>query len=91
MSVTQVRERYSPVPVAVNTAVTITSNAIGGFACTVSGTITLVANAADGKPQTTLLSAMPVTAGVYLPLPFYLGKEGGTFTTAGGAAGLLGV
>lgn len=90
MSVTQVRERYSPVPVAVNTAVTITSNSTGGFMCSTSGTITLVSAAADGKVQTTLL-VLAVTAGVYYPLPFYIGKEGGTFTTSGGAAGLLGV
>jgi len=86
-----VQERYNPIVVGTNSTVRITGDNVGGFVCTVSGTITLVANAADSKPQTTLLTNFPVTAGVYHPLPFYLGKNGGTFTTAGGASGLLGV
>lgn len=83
-------ERYTAVPVAANTTVPIYGQSIGGFLCTTSGTITLVANVTASHPQRTLINAMAVTAGVYYPLPFYIGKNGGTFTTAGGAVGLLG-
>lgn len=84
------QERYTPVVVAANSTVTIGATAVGGFLCTANGTITLVAAAADGKAQTTLINAMTVTAGTYYKLPFFLGKMGGTFTTAGGGAGVLG-
>lgn len=86
-----IQERYSAVPVAANTTVPIYSQSIGGFLCTTSGTITLVANKTEERVQTTLINAMAVSAGVYYPLPFYIGKNGGTFTTAGGAIGLLGI
>lgn len=86
-----IQERYQPIVVGANSTVTIHSNQVGGFLCTASGTITLVAAASDGKPQTTLLNAFAVTAGVYYPLPFFLGAQGGTFTTASSGAGLLGV
>lgn len=88
---TIVQERYNPIVVAANSTVTIYGNNVGGFLCTATGTITLVANAAEGKVQTTLLSAFPVTVGIYYPLPFYLGSKGGTFTTASSGAGVLGV
>lgn len=86
-----IRERYTPIVMDVNGTVSFRSNASGCFLCATDGTITLIAKKADGKPQTTLLSAFPVKAGTYYPLPFYLGAEGGTFTTAGGASGVLGV
>lgn len=85
-----VQERYSPIPIGANSTVNITGSNIGGFLCTASGTITLVANASGGKPQITLLTAFAVTAGIYYPLPFFLGNNGGTFTTASSAAGLIG-
>ena len=78
-----VQERYNPVVVGANSTVTFTSNNVGGFLCQVSGTITLVANQYDSVPTTTLLNAFPVVAGIYYPLPFYVGKNGGSFTTAG--------
>ncbi len=84
-----VQERYTPIPVPVNTTLRVTSQALGGFVCSTSGTITIVRND-GGNSTTTLLNAMPVTQGIYYPLPFYLGQYGGTFTTAGGAIGLLG-
>jgi hypothetical protein len=85
-----VQERYTPVPVAANTSVEIGGQGLGGFLCSVSGTITIVRNNGGGN-TTTLMSAMPVIAGAYYPLPFFLGSFGGTFTTAGGAVGLIGV
>lgn len=88
---TVIRERYTPLVVAANSTNTIYGNSIGGFLCSVSGTVTLVANPQDGKAAVTILSAFPVTAGIYYPLPFYLSSNGGTFTSAGGAAGVLGI
>lgn len=86
-----IQERYNPIVVAANSTVLIHGDNVGGFLCTASGTITLVANAYDGKAQQTLLTAFAVTAGIYYPLPFFLGRNGGTFTTASSGAGLLGV
>jgi len=85
-----VQERYSPVPVAANSTVVLNGSGVGGFLCTTSGTVTLVRNNGNGS-TTTLVSAAAVTAGQWLPLPFYIGSVGGTFTTAGGAVGCLGV
>lgn len=90
MSTQAIRERYTPVVIAADSTNEITNNSIGGFLCSTDGTITLIAFAADGKAQTTLLTDFPVTAGIYYPLPFYLGKLGGSFSTVG-AAGVLGV
>ena len=86
-----IQERYNPVPVGANSTVTIYGNNIGCFVCTTSGTLTVVSNAYDGKPQTTIINALAVTAGVVYPLPFFLGTNGGTVTTGGGAVGTIGV
>jgi hypothetical protein len=79
-----IQERYNPRVIGVNTTVTLTTQALGGFLVKTSGTITVV----DAK-GTTVVDAVPVTAGIYVPLPFYLQGNGGTFTTAGGASGTL--
>jgi hypothetical protein len=84
-----IQERYNPKVVGANATVNINTTSMGGFLCTASGTITLVSKATDSKAQTTLLNAMSVSAGVYYPIPVYLGSNGGTFTTASSAAGLL--
>jgi hypothetical protein len=84
-----IQERYAPLVVGVNATVTINNQAVAGFVCQTAGTVTLTSAAVDGAPAVTILSAFPVTAGVYYPLPFFLGKNGGTFTTAGGASGTL--
>jgi len=81
-----VQERYTPQVVAANTTVPL-GNSIAGFVCTSSGTITIV-----NSVGVTLLSAFPVTGGQIYSFPWYLGTSGkSTFTTAGGAAGVLGV
>ncbi len=82
--------RYSPIVVGAGATVPITSNMVGKFICTTTGTITIVSNANDGKPTTTLLTAFPVTAGAIYELNLYIGKEGGTITSAS-AVGVLGV
>lgn len=80
-----IKERYAPKVVAANSTVTIDNSNVGGFICTTGGTITLTRE----SPSDTLINAMAVTAGTYYPLPIYLGHNGGSFTTAGGAVGLL--
>ncbi len=86
-----VQERYNPVLVGVNSTVTLPHNSVGIFLCTVSGTLTINVAKADARPAYTLLTAFAVTAGTTYKIPFYLGTNGGSVTTAGGAAGVLGV
>lgn len=79
-----VAELFNPKLCPANTAtVFAANNGIGGFLCTISGTLTL----SDGS--TTFVNAMAVTAGIWYPLPFTI--QAGTLTTAGGAAGVLGL
>lgn len=79
-----VQDRYNPEVVGVNSTITLSSNSIGGFFAKTAGTITVTA-----FNGTVLVSAHPVTAGSWTPLPFFLGDAGATFTTAGGASGTL--
>lgn len=91
------QERYHPFVVGVNTTVSLADSTeqIAGFLAKTAGTLTVVNNRG-----VTIVDAVPVTAGVYLPLPFILRGNGGgagalnlnrpTVTTAGGASGTLG-
>lgn len=79
-----VYEAYKPVPVGVNATVNLNSSILGGFLCKTAGTVTIVD--ANG---TTLITGFPVSAGVYYRMPFRMNGVGGSFTTAGGARGIL--
>jgi hypothetical protein len=81
-----IQERYSPVVIGANATVTIRNIGIGGFLAKTAGTISVV-----DSYGVTIINAHPVAAGTYYPLPFSLGQEGGTFTTAGGASGTIAV
>lgn len=83
-----VQERYHPLAVGVNSSATITGNSVGGFLAYTSGTIAIVTN--DATPRT-IVTGLPVTAGVWTPIPFYMSHNGATVTTSGGASGVLGV
>jgi hypothetical protein len=83
------KERYTPFPVGVNATITLRGDSLGGFLATTTGTITVVRISEDNV-SSNIVTSHPVTAGVYVPLPFYLGRNGGTFTTAGGASGTVG-
>jgi hypothetical protein len=90
---THVTKRYSPVVVGVNsTVISKSANAIGGFLAVTAGTITLSNNSVlqATNESFTIISAMPVTAGTWYELPF-ITQGGYTFTTAGGASGVLAV
>lgn len=81
-----IKERYSPLVVDANSTIDVTGDMTGGFLAVTAGTITLVNHEAS-----TVLSAFPVIAGQYVPMPIYLGSPSSraTFTTAGGASGTL--
>lgn len=81
-----VQEVFSPALIAANGTFTGAPAALGGFVCNTSGTLSMTLG---GFP---FLTTMPVTAGVYYPLPFAI-PAGATVvvTAAGGAGGILGV
>lgn len=82
------KERYTPYLIGVNGAQRITGPNVGGFICKTSGNVSLTNANGD-----TLVDAIPVTAGQYLPLPILIdpngSQPGGLFTCAGGASGTL--
>lgn len=78
----QVKEHYRPQAMAAGTSFRVGGIHISGFLPTVAGTMTITD--ADG---TVLLSALPLTAGVYVPIPLLFNTpQGGTvaLTTAAG-------
>lgn len=85
-----IKERYAPVVVGVDSTVITTSDQIAGFLAKTAGTITVTRNNENGT-TTVIVDAVAVTAGVYTPIPFFVGFHGATITTAGGASGTLGV
>ena len=84
-----VRERFSPKPMTANATLAINGPYLGGFLCKVSGTISVVAKDALGTSDVTLVDAVPVTAGIYTPIPIVVPATGYTVTLGGGAAGTL--
>ncbi len=89
-----VTERYRPEPMGVNASVVIGQSgvhSIGGFLAATTGTITVTANLAIGASSptsTTFVNAVPVTAGIYTPIPIWL-QGPITVALAAGASGTL--
>ncbi len=81
-----IKERYNPIVLAANGTAPLTGDMVGGFLCQTAGTVSITRNTGGA-----LLTAFPVEIGVYYPMPFYIGPNGGTVTLAGGASGILGV
>lgn len=80
----QIRENFNGRPIAANGTMK-TGMMIAGFLPTVSGTLT-----ATDDDGTVLVSAVPVTAGIYVRIPLaFHSTSGGSITLAGGAAGTL--
>lgn len=80
----QSKEHYNPKPMAANSAVNC-GVSIGGFLCTVAGTLTVTD--ADG---TVLVNALPVAVGPFIRIPLlFKSSAGGAVQLAGGAAGTL--
>jgi hypothetical protein len=88
MGCTTVQERYTPYPMAANATLKYPNQSIGGFLTEVDGSITIQGYNDQGT-LVTLVSAFPLTAGIYSPIPIYLGVHGGVITLAGGAKGTL--
>lgn len=84
-----VRERYNPVPLGVNASYTVKGTHIAGFLPTVAGTLTVTGVASDGITAVTFVNAVPVTAGIYVKLPCEFTVSGTIVTLAGGASGTL--
>jgi len=82
---TKVRETYRPVPMAADSSYRLTATRVAAFVAKTSGTLTVTD--ADG---TVLFDAIPVTAGLDLPLMAHFNTSmGGTIALAGGASGTL--
>ena len=85
----QFQERYRPAPIAADGTLTLPATCnIGGFLCKTAGAITVI----DSK-GVTVVNAVAVAAGTWLPIPFLL-AGGGTpvvITLSGGAVGTVGV
>lgn len=82
-----IEERYKPVVIGANTTYKLPDGvqAIAGFLCVTAGTITVV-----NQKGVAVVNGLPVTAGIYYPMPFYLENgSGGSVTTSGGASGTL--
>lgn len=78
-----VQETFTAYPVAANGTLNLAGfRCIGGFIADVSGTLTLTINGV------TILSAVAVTAGVFLPLPFAVTGTS-SIVLAGGAKGAV--
>lgn len=79
-----VQERYKPILMTANSSYVLNTLNMGGFLANTDGNITVTA--INGA---VLVSAHPVTAGVYYPIPILLGNGGATVALAGGASGTL--
>lgn len=85
-----VQEQYKAVVVAANATQGFTGNGVGGFLCVTGGVIT-IQRLDLNSTYVTLVNALPVTAGVWHPIPLYVGHLGGQIVASGGASGTLGV
>lgn len=79
-----VQERFKAAAMAANSTATLTGRELGGFLATVAGTLDV-----DDVDGTAIVDALPVTAGIFYPLPMLINKPGATVTLSGGAAGTL--
>ena len=84
-----VRERFSPKLMAANASLEIKGPYLRGFLAKTAGTISVASKDALGTSDVTLVDAVPVTAGIYTPIPIVVPATGYTVTLAGGASGTL--
>lgn len=80
---------YKALPIAADTTTVIQGSHIGGFLCTTTGTITI--NRIDEGITTVIVDELPVTAGQWVDLPFYVGTDARSNIVTTGAAGTLAV
>ena len=88
-----VREPFRPVAIGTNGSLVLSGGHLGAFLAKTSGTITITITVGsyNGASVVTILDAVPVTAGIFTPIPaaFDSVQNGCTVTLAGGAAGTL--
>lgn len=85
-----IRELFQPHPMGVNATLVLNGTKIGGFIAVTGGTLTITQPEPSKETGTiTLVNAVPMTGGDYLPLPISLNTEGTVVTLAGGASGTL--
>lgn len=81
-----VQESFNAKPMTVSGLLLAAGGALGGFVCTVAGTIKLSEGIAGAGP--TIVDTCAVTAGTFLPLPFTFAPDKQVYATlAGGAQG----
>lgn len=78
----RVIETFRPAFCGVNSSIRGSTNTLGGFLALTTGTVTITD--VEGN---NLLAAVPVTAGIFTPMPFHFDTPGKVFTTASGASG----
>lgn len=88
MGCTTVKERYTPVAIGANASVTFDSQSMGGFLAITDGTITVYRKRPQGGDEV-IVNTLPVTGGIYYPIPIYLNQNGGRVVLASGASGVL--
>lgn len=76
----------TPVLVAAGATVDFNKSVISGFLCTTSGTITI--SRIDSAGTTTLINALPVTAGQWVDIPIKISPGRGRIVSAS-AVGVL--
>ena len=88
-----VREGFKPYSIGTNGTLVTSSAYLGGFLAKTTGTITITILVGNhtGLSTVTILDAIPVTAGIYTPIPAYFVpvQNGCTITLGAGAAGTL--
>lgn len=77
---------------AADTSITPAATGMGGFLAKTSGTITVTApdgSSGSSISTITIVDAVPVTEGVFTPIPLVFPQSGCTITLAGGASGTV--
>jgi hypothetical protein len=84
-----VRERFSPKPMAANATLAVPGSEIGGFLAKTAGTISVTVKDAQGT-DLLVVDAVPLTAGIFTPIPIIVPAAPGLVVVlAGGASGTL--
>jgi hypothetical protein len=88
-----VREGFKPISIGTNGTLVFSPAYLGGFLAKTTGTITITIQVGGytSVSTVTILDAIPVTAGIYTPIPAYFTpvQNGCTVTLGSGAAGTL--
>lgn len=84
-----VREAFNPVPMDADGEYRVTGMTMAGFLAKTSGTIKVSGFDSTGQNAVDFVDEVPVTAGIYTPIPCVFPVPGATVTLGGGASGTL--